>query len=272
MQTETYNDIIEKSKDKIRKDTSFIRRNYPVLVLAWVAYIIATVVSTGAVAAHVFLRLNETFNTVVAAIFTVLITALVIVFQFMLKAFVDDCQAKAWRKGGSDRVMMLGKIIAGLTGLIAGALLSINGADKAVDFVRKEKTETAVKTIDLAPIKTEFDSRIAALQAQRRTYEASTWKGKPTPHALRGVKRIDDQIALINAERMAKVMQVDSVNTAMLSEYQAETATNSNAARGFMGIAEILIIPLCLILIGIYDDGVKKEAKSIGVQVGANFP
>lgn len=271
MQSDTYNDIIEKSKDKIRKDNSFIRRNYPVLVLAWVAYIIATLVSTGAVAAHVFIRMHETFNTVVAAIFTVLITGLVVVFQFMLKSFVDDCQAKAWRKGGSDRVMMLGKIVAGLTGLIAGAMLSINGADKAVDFVRKEKTETAVKTIDLVPIKTEFDSRIAALQRQRAVYEASTWKGKPTPHALRGVKKIDDQIALINAERAAKVAQVDSSNVALLSEYQAETATNSNAARGFMGIAEILIIPLCLILIGIFDDGVKREAKSIGVQVGQTF-
>jgi len=271
MQSDTYNDIIEKSKEKIRKDNSFIRRNYPVLVLAWVAYIIATVVSTGAVAAHVFIRLGETFNTVVAVIFTVLITGLVIVFQFMLKYFVDDCQAKAWRKGGSDRFMMLGKIIAGLVGLIAGAMLSINGADKAVDFVRKEKTETAVKAIDLAPIKTEFDSRIAALQAQRRTYEASTWKGKPTPQSLRGVKKIDEQIALINAERGAKVMQIDSVNTAMLSEYQAETATNSNAARGFMGIAECLIIPLCLILIGIFDDGVKREAKSIGVKLPDPF-
>lgn len=272
MNKDVYNEIVKGSVEKLRKDNSFIRRNWTVLILAWIGWAIGTIVSAFSIFSHITIRAGQTFIPAIAITLAVLGTVSIIVFQFMLKYFVDDVQAKAWFKGGSDRGMMLAKLVAGLLGLVFGALLSINGAAKAVDYVRKENTEENLPLVSQEEIRRGFDARRAALQHQRETYEASTWKGKPTPQSLRGVRQIDAQINQLDNEMRVELFKADSLNTSMLTEYRAETQVNSNAARGFMWINELLIIPLCLLLIGLYDDGVKKEAKSLGIDNEVTFP
>ena len=147
MQAETYNTIIEKSKDKIRKDSSFVRRNYVVLWVAWVIYIFATLASTVSIFTHINLRAGETFIPGIAIVVAGLGTVLVISFQFMLKFFVDDWQARAHVRGGSEFAMMCLKGAMGIIGIVAGVMLSLGGADKAVEVVRKESTITTVRAI-----------------------------------------------------------------------------------------------------------------------------
>jgi len=271
MQKEVYNEIMKKTEEKLRKETSFTRRNYTVLLLAWAGWGIGTIISAVSIFSHINIRASETFAGWASIILAILGTGMIIVFQFMLKYFVDDVQAKAWWKGGADKGMMTAKLVAGVIGLAAGAFLSIHGAAKAVDYVRKEKTEENLPLVSSEAIKTEFGARVAALQHQRETYENSTWRGKPTPQALKGVKQIDAQIAAIDVERRVMLAKADSTNAALISEYRTETTVNSNAAKGFMGIVEIVIIPLCLLLIGLFDDGVKKEAKDLGMKVPQTF-
>ena len=270
MQAETYNTIIEKSKDKIRKDSSFVRRNYIVLWVAWIIYIFATLASTVSIFTHINLRAGETFLPGIALVVAGLGTVLVISFQFMLKFFVDDWQARAHIRGGSEGAMMGLKGVMGIIGIAAGVMLSLGGADKAVEVVRKESTIENVNLISVDSISNYYDQRRAEYQRAQSAYLGTKWKGNVTAPALKQSAKINDILANVEAERAATIAAAEAKNQAAMDEYYAETEVNKSGARAFMGFAEFAIV-LCIVLIGLFDDGVKKEAKGLGVQVGQTF-
>jgi hypothetical protein len=270
MQAETYNTIIEKSKDKIRKDSSFVRRNYVVLWVAWVIYIFATLASTVSIFTHINLRAGETFLPGIALVIAGLGTVLVISFQFMLKFFVDDWQARAHIRGGSEGAMMALKGVMGIIGIVAGVMLSLGGADKAVDVVRKESTIENVDLISIDSISNYYDQRRAEYQRSQASFMNTKYKGTTVAPALKQGAKFTDILAGIEQSRVADIAAAEAKNKAALDEYYAETKVNQSAARGFMGFAEFAIV-LCIVLIGLFDDGVKKEAKGLGVQVGQTF-
>jgi len=270
MQTETYNTIIENSKNKIRKDSSFVRRNYVVLWVAWVIYIFATLASTVSIFTHINLRAGETFLPGIALVIAGLGTVLVISFQFMLKFFVDDWQARAHVRGGSEGAMMALKGVMGVIGIVAGVMLSLGGAEKAVDVVRKQSTIENVPLISIDSISTYYDQRRASYQQAQSAYLGTKWKGNITAPALKQSAKINDMLANVDQERAANIAAAEAKNQAALDEYYAETKINQAGARGFMGFAEFAIV-LCIVLIGLFDDGVKKEAKELGVKVERTF-
>jgi len=270
MQAETYNTIIEKSKDKLRKDNSFVRRNYIVLWVAWVIYIFATLASTVSIFTHINLRAGETFLPGIALVVAGLGTVLVISFQFMLKFFVDDWQARAHVRGGSEFAMMCLKGAMGVIGIVAGVMLSLGGADKAVEVVRKESTIENVDLISVDSIKNDFNAKLAVYQRTQNAYLGTKYGGTTTAPALRQSAKYTDIIDRLEQERAATIAAAEAKNQAALDEYYAETEVNKSGARAFMGFAEFAIV-LCIVLIGLFDDGVKKEAKGLGVQVHETF-
>jgi hypothetical protein len=270
MQAETYNTIIEKSKDKIRKDSSFVRRNYVVLWVAWVIYIFATLASTVSIFTHINLRAGETFLPGIAIVVAGLGTVLVISFQFMLKFFVDDWQAKAHVRGGSEFAMMVLKGAMGVIGIIAGVMLSLGGAEKAVDVVRKQSTIENVPLISVDSISNYYDQRRAEYQRLQTAFMNTKYKGTTVAPALKQGAKFTDILAGVENERAAAIAQADAKNKAALDEYLAETKINQAGAKGFMGFAEFAIV-LCIVLIGLFDDGVKKEAKGLGVRADQTF-
>lgn len=270
MQTEVYNHIIEKSKDKLRNDSSFVRRNYVVLWVAWIIYIAATIASIFSIFAHLNMRASETFKPGFAVVAAGFLTLLVVGCQFMLKFFVDDWQAKAHIKGGSEFAMMCFKGVLGLIGIVGGIWLSLGGASKAVDMVRKENAISDVPLISVDSISHYYDAQRAEYQRRQTAYLNTTWKGNITAPALRESGKINNILAGIEQDRVKAIESATAKNDAMMAEYNAETLTNARGAKGFMGFAEFLIV-VCVIIIGLFDDGVKKEAKALGVNVGNPF-
>lgn len=270
MQPETYNTIIEKSKDKLRKDNSFVRRNYLVFWIALTIYILATILSASAIFANLRLWADETFFPALGVILAVLGTIIVLGMQFMLKLFVDDIQAGSHNKGGSDGAMMALKGILGAGGIAAGVWLSLGGAGAVVEYVAKKETSINVDLISVDSISNYYDQRRAEYQRAQSAYLGTKWKGNITAPALKQSAKINDILANVEAERAATIAAAEAKNQAAMDEYYAKTNNNKARAKGWMGIAEALIA-LAIILIGIFDDGVKKEAKNLGVKVQQTF-
>lgn len=270
MQSETYNTIIEKSKNKLRKDNSFVRRNYQVFWIALGIYVLATILSASSIFMHLKIRADETFVTGLAYVLAGAGTILVIGFQFMLKFFVDDIQAGAHNKGGGDFAMMVLKGAMGVFGIVMGVMLSLGGADKVVEFVSKKDTAINVDLVSVDSISSYYDQRRAEYQRAQNAYLSTKWKGNVTAPALKQSAKINDILANVEAERAATIAAAEAKNQAALDEYHLETSSNKAQARGWMGFAEGAIV-LCIILIGIFDDGVKREAKGLGVQVRETF-
>lgn len=270
MKPETYNTVIEKSKDKLKKDTSFIRRNYPVFWVALALYALATCISASSIFAHLNIRMGETFVSWIAVVLAGVGTVVVIFMQFMLKFFVDDLQAGAHNKGGGDFAMMVVKAIVGVAGIGFGIMLSLGGADKVVGYVAKQNTDVNVDLISIDSIQNYYDQRRTEYQRAQTAYLNTKWKGNITTPALKQSAKINDILENVENERAAAIAQAEAKNNAAMDEYKTEVQGNKAQARGWMGIAEGLIV-LCIILIGIFDDGVKREAKNIGVRVEQDF-
>jgi len=166
--------------------------------------------------------------------------------------------------------MMCLKGAMGIIGIVAGVMLSLGGADKAVEVVRKESTIENVPLISVDSISNYYDQRRAEYQRAQSAYLGTKWKGNVTAPALRQSAKINDILANVEQERAATIAAAEAKNQAALDEYYAETEVNKSGARAFMGFAEFAIV-LCIVLIGLFDDGVKKEAKGLGVQVRETF-
>jgi hypothetical protein len=70
------------------------------------------------------------------------------------------------------------------------------------------------------------------------------------------------QIDKIIAARDTELARARENNDGMKSEWAADTQENSSYAMGFAGLGEAVCL-FCLIFIGIYDDGIKKQVRGV---------
>jgi hypothetical protein len=265
MHTEDYNRVIGKATEKLRKDTSFVRRNYPVFWIALLLYILCTVFSGAAIFAHVNIRATEIFAPLWAGILTGVITVIILGAQFMFKFVVDDWQARVVTKGGADFAMMLFKAALGTVGMIFAVTLSYNGAAKITDYVRKEEQSENVALISTDSIRAYYDARIAGIDESVKEQEGTKWQKSITSQANKNLSVLYNNIAALESEKLAALKDAQKRNDVTIAEYKSGTVENKSYAKGFAGIAELLAL-ICIVLIGIFDDGLKKEAKSLGVR------
>lgn len=270
MKAEDYNRVLSTAADKIRKDNSFVRRNYPVFWIALILYLLCTAFSGAAIFAHVNIRAVEIFGSLWAGILTGVITVIILGAQFVFKFVVDDWQAGVITKGGADFYMMLFKSAFGLTGMIFAIMLSWSGAAKITDYKRNNDTFEKVKLVSVDSIANYYDSRIAQINGQIGKQEGTTYKRRITAQANQNLSVLFSTVSQLESEKAKAIKDVTEKNDAALANYRSETVENQSYARGFAGIAEALAL-LCIILMGIFDDGLKKEAKEIGVRVEQDF-
>jgi hypothetical protein len=270
MKAETYNAVIEQSKNKIRKDTSFVRRNYPVFWIALGIYVLATCLSASSIFAHLQIRASETFASGISTILAAAGTLIVIALQFMLKYFVDDIQAGSHNKGGGDFAMMIFKGVMGVIGIVFGVMLSLGGAEKVVGYMAKKNTSINVDLVSIDSIQSIYNAKTEKYQQTQSAYLNNKWKGNTTAPALRQSAKYTDILANLESERANAIASAELKNSEAMAEYKVDVQGNKTQAMRWMGIAEGAIV-LCVILIGIFDDGVKREAKDLGVTVKSTF-
>jgi len=270
MQPETYNTIIGKSEDKLRRETSFVRRNYSFYWIATILYILASLGSAFTIFMHMNMRAGETFYPTVAIIIASFITLVIAGCQYMIEPLVDDYQAKAHIKGGSDGALMFLKGLAALVGIVGGVWLSINGASKAVDVVRKDTTFENIKLISEDSIARYYDTQIAQINGSIGKQEGTTYKRKITAPATKNLTILFSTVNDLQAKKAAELADAKAKNDLVLAEYKDETKVNAAGAKGFMGFLELLIV-ITAVMRGVFNDGLKKEAKSVSIKAGQTF-
>jgi hypothetical protein len=266
-----YDHLLRTAEDKVKKDNSFVRRNYPVFWIATFIYVAAMIFSFSAEFSHIKIRASEIFNQTIAVSLAIILSLIIEGLKFIGKYAVDDYQAGAHLKPGAEKSMFYTKIILAVIGFGLSIWLSVEGASKVTDFVRKQDAIEKVDLVSVEEIKHEYDNRLGQLQKDRTMYENSTWKGKPTQEGLRGAAKVDQQITDLGNERRAALAKADSTNAALMLEYRVDTDSNKSYAKGFAGIAEIVMI-VCIFLIGFFDDGLKEEyTKLVGKPERSTF-
>lgn len=270
MKTDDYNRVLGSAVDKLRKDTSFVRRNYPVFWIALIMYLFCCAFDGACIFAHINIRAAEVFSPLWAAILTGVITVIILGAQFMFKFVVDDWQAGVVTKGGPDFYMMLFKGALGIAGMVCVVTLSWSGASKITEHVREGETEQNVKLVSVDSIQRYWDGQIADVNAKIARQENNTYQKAITAQSNRNLNVLYTTLKDLQDKKSFEMSKAQSINDAALGEYVNDTVENKGYARGFAGITAGLGL-LCIVLLGIFDDGLKKEATSVGVKVPEPF-
>ncbi len=108
-----------------------------------------------------------------------------------------------------------------------------------------------------------YDTQIEAINANIRQEQTRKWKGVLTTDASRRIAKYEDKKAQLIAQRQEVISATKERNQQGQTAYDAKTAGNSSVLQGFGGVAEVVCV-FCIAFVGLYDDGLYREAKLKG--------
>lgn len=269
------NKTIERAKEKAaisyKVKKSFIGRNYYLFYGVVLVYIAASLWSMTTAAGNIYLRVAAMLGENVWAIIAAVVGGVSIVgLQFVSgKGAVDDLQIGILKTAPDgealhslgDRVFFFLKAAGFIAATAVSITLSLDGVGTANDYFRNEKRPFQ----DLTASVEFYDNQIAALNTSIAQEQTRKWKGVLTTDASRRIAKYEAKKKKLINQRADDLAKVAAVNTKRKAEYDAKTASNEKALTGVGGVAEVVII-FCVIFIGLYDDGLYREA---GVKKGA---
>lgn len=266
---------IDREKEKARLaykvKQSFIGRNFYLFYGVCIVYFAAAVWSMTTAGGNLYIRsagmLGENiFAAIAAGIGAVALIGL----QFISgKGAVDDMQIGIFRErknasGESEYLHSLGNrafFILKCCGFVAATAvsitLSIDGVKVGNEWFRYEKRPPVLAQADVSF----YDAEIQRIAQNIETERSRKWKGVLVTDASRRIADYEKQQAAIRDQRAATIAAVDARNAKKMKKWQEETERNSFALQGFGGVAEVVII-FCVIFIGLYDDGLYREANA----------
>lgn len=251
--------------DAERRD-SFIGRNYWLWVMmAFIAYPLATLLSAFTECSHIYLRLKATGAPIMLVIIVVVIIGFLIemLCYTLGKGSVDDVQAGVFSGSGSDIAMFALKTCGFIAVLSFSIYLSVNGAPLLNEKLRQSYTPPEASFISIDSINAYYQAELLPHQESIADMRKTTWKGSITRTANKSIIASQELMKGIESRRAADLQAARLKNEQILQEWEEATATNSSYAMGFAGLGEIIKL-FCLIFIGIYDQGLSKEAAVFG--------
>jgi hypothetical protein len=261
-------DILKRERDRaISKATdgqSFIIRNFWMwVVIAYVVYPAAAIFSALTEGGHILIRAQAALGEGNAAwAVTALLVLMIETLKFFLgKGTVDDIQANPFSQGGATLSMFVLKAIGFAGIMFLSVNLSVTGAGLINETIRKHSRPVTSEAgyVDESGIISRYDAELKPHRDNIREYQGIRWKGTITVAAQRMIRAEQAQIDKIIAARDIELARVRTENDQLKSDWVATTEDNSSYAMGFAGIGEAIAL-LALIFIGIYDDGIKREA------------
>lgn len=248
---------------KVKK--SFIGRNWFLFRGVVLVYILASLWSAATAGGNIYIRISEMLGENWFAMGLAAIAGGAIVFlQYISgKGAVDDMQVgilKANKDGEhmypiADRVFFFLKATGFVAMTTVSITLSINGVGKANEWFREVKNPPALAAADVAY----YDQELARIDGLIAVEKTRKWKGVLTTEASRQIKKYEANAAKLRDQRQAAIQKTDEANAGLLADYDAKTASNTSALKGVGGVAEVIII-FCVLFIGLYDDGLYREA------------
>lgn len=264
---DTYiNAEMQRGKAKAENRDSFIASNYWLWVMvAFVAYPLASILSACTEGGHVFMRVHMTGAPfILSLIFTLLIAGLIEMLSYFLgKGAVDDIQGGVFSKSTPHKAAFFIKLIGFLAIMGFSVFLSMSGAPLLNEQLRKSYTPPTADFISIDSIANYYDAKVALIRMDIEAAKKTTWKGSITSSAMKSIRRSQDQIEKIEEASQAAILAANTTNAGVQSDWMDETETNSSFAIGFAGLGEIIKL-FCLLFIGIYDQGLSNEAAVFG--------
>lgn len=262
--------IIEREKQRATSKAadrdSFIARNYGLWVMvAFVAYPLASVLSAFTEGSNVYFRIASSGAPWILVVLVVaIVVTLIEVLSYTLgKGAIDDMLAVVFSGDGADKGMFAVKVIGFLAIMGFSVFLSINGAPLLNEKLRKSYTPAEASFVNVDSINAAYNTALLPHQENIKHMQATKWKGSITRDANRSIMASQKMLAMIEERRTAELSAATDRNTVIRGEWEDETSTNSSYAMGFAGLGEIIKL-FCLIFIGIYDQGLSKEAAVFG--------
>ena len=231
-------------------------------MVAWVFYPLSAVFSALTEGGHVLLRMQTSMGGGIAPIAVTAILVLIIEgLKYLLgKGAIDDIQAGVFSESGAHRAAFTVKAL-GFMGVMAfSIMLSIQGAPELNRHLREQYQPVQASEVSLDSINQQYDQEILPHRNNIATYERTTWKGKIVSEARRMILAEQKAIETIEARRNEDLALARADNQQINADYAARTQENGQWAMGFAGLGEIVCL-FCLIFIGIYDDGLAREAE-----------
>lgn len=259
---------------KIAHRDSFIARNYGLwIMVAWVFYPLSAIFSALTEGGHVYLRMQTSMGSGFAAIAVTVILILIIEgLKYLLgKGAIDDIQAGVFSESGAYRAAFAVKVL-GFIGVMAFSItLSIQGAPELNRHLRESSQPVQAKEVSLDSINQQYDQTILPHRDNIATYEQTTWKGKIVSEARQMILAEQKAIELIEARRSEELALAREENKQINAAYATRTTENGQWAMGFAGLGEVVCL-FCLIFIGIYDDGLAREAEKQNAAASRQSP
>jgi len=278
MNQSTINKALERAKVAYKVKNSFVGRNY-FLFWGFVAVgILAALWSMATAGGNLYIRFAGMFGEGTPALLAAAVGAFTLIGlqYFSGKGTVDDLQIGIlkrstegeWKYSAGDRAFFFLKAVGFICATAASITLSISGVKAGNEWFRYDKRPPTEQVADVSF----FDSEVARLSGNIETEKGRKWKGVLVTDASRRIERYEKELSNIRAQRAAAIAGVQEKNSLMWSKWERQTERNSTTLQGVGGIAEIVVV-FCIIFIGLYDDGLYREAGvKRGATVAPSFP
>lgn len=240
-------------------EKGFIARNFTLkVVMCFVVYPIAALISAFTEGTHLYTNFNDTFaNATVAWGLTVLIVLFIEVGQyFAINKVVDDLREGVYAESINHVTAFVIAALVGGVLMWISVTLSIQGAPITNEHFKKQKTPLELISID--EINARYDAQIAEENKTLGMANKMTWRGKIVEDGRVLAKKVSDQKARIETNRQAEVAAAMTENKKREDEYNGKLQHSGAWFTRFAGLGEIIKL-ICLIFLGNYEAGAKKE-------------
>lgn len=240
-------------------DKGFIARNFTLkVVMCFVVYPIAALISAFTEGTHLYTNFNDTFaNATVAWFLTGLIVLFIEVGQyFAINKVVDDLREGVYAESINHITAFVIALLVGGVLMWISVTLSIQGAPITNEHFKKQKTP--LELVNINEINSRYDSQIAEENKTLGMANKMTWRGKIVEDGRVLAKKISDQKARIETNRQAEVAAAMAENKKREDEYNSKLQHSGAWFTRFAGLGEIIKL-IYLIFLGNYEAGAKKE-------------
>lgn len=262
--------VIERRKRKAAQEysvkQSFIGRNTMLFYLVCGIYFVAAMWSITTAGGNIYIRLETAMgNGYIPLMLAGLLAVTIVTLQYVTgKGMVDDLQVNAFKGTVAERAMLYLKGVAFILVTIFSIILSVNGAQIANHWYRSTINTPALMD-ENAAINT-IDDRIMASEKRIQQYSAIKWKGTTTVDARRMIVTEQTNIANLQKLRESEITRIRDINQAKIVQHEIQTNENGNFLAHLAGVGELVCL-FCIIFIGIYDDGIYREAGAKGKKI-----
>lgn len=259
--------IASKAAVAYKVKQSFIGRNFYLFYGICAVYFLAALWSMATAGGNLYIRVAGMFGETTLALVLAGVGAFALVgLQFFTgKGAVDDLQIRIlsrdkdgeYKHSLGERAFFFLKVFGFVAATFVSFTMSIDGAEAGNEYLRTERRAPKLEMEDTRY----FDEQLSRIAANIETERGRKWQGVLVTDAARRIERYEKQAEAVRSERAKYLARIGEKNDLAWQAWNEKTEENTIRLQGYTGVGEIICI-ICVLFIGLYDDGLYREANS----------